>query len=73
VKISDKTHTHTLSRTPLDEGSDSRRDRYLTTHNIHKTQIFMQSAGFETAIPQTHTSDQLEMKNTKCFVTVDRQ
>jgi len=33
------THTHTqantLSRTPLDEGSNRRRDLYLTTHNIH--------------------------------------
>jgi len=29
-------HT-TLSRTPLDERSAQRRDLYLTTHNIHKT------------------------------------
>jgi len=28
--------THTLGRTPLDEGSAGRRDFYLTTRNIHK-------------------------------------
>jgi len=28
------THTHKISRTPLDEGSARRRDHYLTTHNI---------------------------------------
>jgi len=35
-------------------------------NNIQKTQIFIPSAGFEPAIPQTHASEQLEMKNTKC-------
>jgi len=43
------THTRTLGRTPLDEGSVRLRDFYLTTHNIHKRQISMLQAGFETA------------------------
>jgi len=29
------THTPTLSRTPLHEGSNSCRNLYVTTHNIH--------------------------------------
>ena len=34
------THRHsTLCMTPLDEGSARRRDLYLTTHNIHETDI----------------------------------
>ena len=34
----DHTHldTHTLGRTPLDEGSARRKDLYLKAHNIHK-------------------------------------
>jgi hypothetical protein len=44
-------HT-TLGRTPLEEGSASRRDFYLTKHNIHKRQISIPSAGFEPAIPE---------------------
>jgi hypothetical protein len=43
-------HT-TLGRTPLDEGPARRRDLYLTTHNIHKRQTSMPSAGFEPTIP----------------------
>jgi len=43
------THT-TLGTTPLDEGSDRRRDLYLTTYNIHKRPS-VPTAGFETAIP----------------------
>ena len=51
-------NTHTLGRTPLDEGSVRRRDLYLTTHNIHKRHP-LPPAGFEPAIPaserrQTH-------------------
>jgi len=61
VEYSDKKKT--LFRTSLDEGSDVRRDSCLTTHNIHKTVIYMQSAGFEPAIPankwpQTDASEQ---------------
>jgi len=56
------THT-TLDRTPLGEWSARRRDLYLTTHNTHKSQTSMPSAGFESAIPasegpQTHALDQ---------------
>jgi hypothetical protein len=43
--------TYFLGRTPLDEGSVLRRYLYLTTHNIHMTQISRTPAGFETAIP----------------------
>jgi hypothetical protein len=61
------THTHTLrdtevGRTPPDEWSAPRRDLYLTTHNTHKRQTSMPSAGFEPTIPaserpQTHALD----------------
>ena len=56
------THTHTLGRSPLDEGSAYRRDLYLTTHNIRKRQTSIQPEGFEPAIPaserpQTHALD----------------
>jgi len=50
VTLSD-THTHTLSRTPLDEGSAGRRDLYLTTHNTQTRQTSMTPARFEPAIP----------------------
>jgi len=44
-------HSHTtLDRTPLDEGSDRRRDLYLTTHNTHNRQTSMPPAGFEPII-----------------------
>jgi hypothetical protein len=51
-------HT-TLGRNPLEGGSASRRDLYLTKHNIKKRQTSMPSAGFEPKIPalewpQTH-------------------
>ena len=56
------THTHTLGRIPLDEWSARRRDLYLTKHNTHKRQIFVQPAVFEPAFPaserpQTHVLD----------------
>jgi hypothetical protein len=41
----------TLGRTSLDEGSASRRDLYLTTHNTHKRQMDISPVGFEPAIP----------------------
>jgi len=44
------THT-TLGRTPLDEGSARRRDLYVTTHSIHKTQISMAPGGIRTRNP----------------------
>jgi len=41
ITLSDThTHTHTLGRSPLDEGSARRKDHYLTTH-IYKRQISM--------------------------------
>jgi len=45
------THTHTHSRTPLDECSAHRRDLYLTTHNTYKRQTAIPPAGFIPAIP----------------------
>jgi len=45
------THTHTLDRTSLDEGSARSRDFFLITHNIRKRQAFMLPAGFEPAAP----------------------
>jgi hypothetical protein len=50
-----------LGRTPLDEWSVRRRDLYLT-HNTHKRQTSMPSAGFEPTNPackrpQTHALD----------------
>jgi len=45
-------HT-TLSAIPLDEWSALRRDLNLTTHNVHKRQIYMAKVGFEPAIPAT--------------------
>ena len=50
------THTHTHGRSPLYEGSDSQRDLYLTTHNIHKRQISITSMGFDPVIPATEGS-----------------
>jgi len=46
------THTHRVSRAPLDEGSARRTNLYLITHNIHKRQTSMLPAGFEPAIPR---------------------
>jgi hypothetical protein len=50
---------NTLGRSPLDEWSARCRDLCLATHNTHKRQTFMPSAGFEPIIPgserpQTH-------------------
>ena len=50
ITLSD-THTHTLGKTPLDEGSALRRDLYLTKHNTHNRQTSVPSAGIEPAIP----------------------
>jgi hypothetical protein len=43
-------HT-TVGRTPLDEGSASRRDLYLTTQTLYKRQTSMPPVGFEPTIP----------------------
>ena len=60
ITLSD-THI-TFCRTTLDDGSASCRDLYMTTHNTHKTETSMMSAGFEPATPaserpQTHALD----------------
>ena len=39
-----------VGRTPLDEGSASRRDLYLNTHDIHNKQTSMPPPGFEPTI-----------------------
>ena len=58
----DHTHTHiTYGMTPLERGSVSRRDLYLTTHNTHNRQTAIPPVGFESAIPasewpQTHAA-----------------
>jgi hypothetical protein len=39
-----------VGRIPVDEWSSRRRDLYLTTHNTHKKQTSMPSAGFEPTI-----------------------
>jgi hypothetical protein len=54
-------HT-TLGATLLDKWSARRRVLCLTTHNSHKRQTFMPSAGFEPTIPaskrqETHALD----------------
>jgi hypothetical protein len=41
----------TLGRNSLGELSVLHRDLYLTTHNTHKRQTSIPSAGFESAIP----------------------
>ena len=61
ITLNDK-YTHTLSGTPLDEGSARRKDLYLTTRNNHKRQTFMPPEGIEPAIPaserpHTHALD----------------
>ena len=40
-----------LGKTPLDEGSAPRRDRYLTKHKTQKRQLLISRAGIEPAIP----------------------
>jgi hypothetical protein len=48
----DHTQTHTtVGRTPLDEWSARRRDFYLTTQTLYKTNIHAPPVGFEPAIP----------------------
>jgi hypothetical protein len=54
--------THTVGRTPLDEGSARGRDLHLKTHNTQKSQTTMPPKGCEPAIPasvrpQTHALD----------------
>jgi hypothetical protein len=51
-RLHDHTSRHTtLGRTPLDKGPARRRDRYLTSHNTHKSPTAPPSVGFEPTIP----------------------
>jgi hypothetical protein len=43
--------SHSIGRTPPDEGSARRRDLYLTTHNTHQKHTSIPLAGFEPGIP----------------------
>jgi hypothetical protein len=43
--------TTTVGKTLLDEGSARRRDLYLTTQTLYKTQTSMPPVGFEPTIP----------------------
>ena len=57
--VLEASRSHSDTPPPLDEWSARRRDLYLTTHNTHKRQASMLSAGFEPANPaserpQTH-------------------
>ena len=65
----------TLSRTPMDEWSASRRDLYLTTHNNHNRQTSMPPAGFEPTIsagerPQTYATDRAATGTGFCWFTL---
>ena len=52
ITLSDThTHTHTLGRATLEEGSDRRRDLYLRAQNTDKRQTFMHTVGFESCSP----------------------
>jgi hypothetical protein len=48
----DHTQTHTtVGRTPLDEGSASRRDLYLATQTLYRRQTSMPPVRFEPTVP----------------------
>ena len=74
-----ETHTHTHCRTPLDEGSASRKDLHLTTHNIQNRQTSMSLVVFEPVTPaserpQTHALNRavagIGTVNTKWNMTI---
>jgi hypothetical protein len=57
-------HTHTLGRSPLDEGSAHRKNLYLTLNNNHKGQICM-TTEFESAVSEserTRTDARMDRK-----------
>jgi hypothetical protein len=72
-------HRHTtLGRTPLEELSARRRDRYLTTYNTHNGQTFMLSAEFEPVIPacerpQNQALDRVATWIGDCWISVVNQ
>ena len=65
----------TVGRTPLDEWTARCRDLYLTTHNAHKRQTSMPSAGFEPIIlagerPQTYALDGAATRTAKALINL---
>jgi hypothetical protein len=58
----DHTQTHTtVGKTPLDEGSARRRDHYLTTQTLHKTNIHA-PGGIRTHHPSNRTAADLRLR-----------
>jgi hypothetical protein len=58
----DHTQTHTtVGRTPLDEGSARRRDLYLKTHTLHKTNIHA-PGGIRTHAPSKRSAADLRLR-----------
>ena len=55
--------THTLGRTPLDEGSARRTDVYLTTHNTHNIYTSTPPEGFELATPPSERPQTLRPRS----------
>jgi hypothetical protein len=51
----------TFGRTPLDEGSARRRDRYLTTQTLYKTNIHV-PAGIRTHDPSKRSATDLRLR-----------
>jgi hypothetical protein len=58
-------HT-TVGRTPLDEWSARRRDRYLTKINIHKRQTSMPPGGIRTHNPSKRSAANLRLRPRCC-------
>jgi hypothetical protein len=61
------THTHTVGRAALDEGSARRADLYLTIRNTPEEKTSMPPAAFELAIPisekpQTHALERVAIR-----------
>ena len=64
------THTHILCRAPLDEGTASRRDLYLTTHNIHNRQTSMIPRVFEPGMPSSRPTPQTARQTLSAPLTI---
>jgi hypothetical protein len=59
----DHTRTHaTFGRTPLDEGSDHRRDLYLSTQTLYKRQRSMSPGGIRTHDPSNRSTVHLRLR-----------
>jgi len=56
------TYTHTLARSPVDDGSPLCRDLCLTAYNTHKKQTSMPKAGFKTAVPESRRPPPLKAR-----------